>query len=381
MGKPTNIEQYAPKLLLSLTGIDKDEPDPQDLDRYRNQVREGYAALSGMGSFNHQQMLHAVELWDKGAPAAEWWRGYLKQQLGQQKPLPGQELMGFFAGSEPFGPSYEPFRWGSVLAVRLWALRNPGQADDLLALTAGFAAVDCSLCALGAVPFPDKALYFNPRNRRMTYTGPFVSPVGERSNVHAVSDLSPLFAASVGWDFKLLTKPDWPVQVANALGGDLGVTPELAAALRQYVLDNPGPPAPLQQTLAGITVRAEQRFVRWRVGRLVYKLQRTNGNTPCYFYDWLPYAEETATLVYPWPQGRGSGIPGAGRCWIDAQRDISAQTQFTDLLPKPFLLPADDPVSVLIMGPQGLITGRTLESLFENPPSPGGDRGGPPPPA
>lgn len=369
MGKPTNIEQYAPQLLLSLTGIDKSGPDPQLLGRYKSQVRDGYDALSGMGSFNHQQMLHAVQLWDEGAPAADWWRGYFRQQLGQQKPAPGQELMGFFAGSEEFGPSYEPFRWGSVLSVRLWALRHPGEADDLLALTSRYAEVVSTLCALSAVPFPDKVAYFNPKNKRFTYTGPYVSPVGERSNQHATSDQCPLFAASVGWDFKYLPQPDWPVQIANDLNGDLGVNATLAAALQQYVQDNPGPLAPLQQALQGITVRTDQHFIRWRVGRLVYKPSRSNGNTPCYLYDWLPYADETATLVYPWPPGRGNGIPGAGACWIDAQRNISVETQFTDLLPPPLALPPDDPVSVITMGPQGLITGQSLASLIQAAPA------------
>jgi hypothetical protein len=379
MGKPTNIEQYAPPLLLSLSGVNKDRADSDSLNRYRNQVRDGYGALSGMGSFNHQQMLHAVDLWERGAPAADWWRGYFLQQLGKQKPQDGQELMGFFAGSEPFGPSYEPFRWGSVLAVRLWARRNQGQADDLLDLTAGYANVVCTLCALGAVPFPTGA-YFNAKNRRFPYTGPYVSPVGERSNEHSTSDLCPLFASSVGWKYQLLNEPGWPVEMAGALDGDLGVDPTLAAALRQYVQGNPGPIEPLAEALQGITVRGEQHFIRWPAGRLVYKPQRTNGNTPCYLYDWLPFGDETvsATLVYPWPSGRGDNVRGAGACWIDAQRNISVQTQYADLCPPPFALPQDDPVSVVTMGPNGLLTGQSLDLLVVTEP-PQGDGDGTPP--
>jgi len=379
MGKPTNIEQYAPQLLLSLTGLDKAKPDPQFLSQYKQQVKDGYGALSGMGSFNHQQMLHAVQLWDQGAPAVEWWRGYFLQQLGKQKPEAGEELMGFFAGSEPFGPSYEPFRWGSVLSVRLWALQNKARAADLLDLTGGYANVVCTLCALGAVPFPTGA-YFNSKNNRMTYSGPYVSPVGERSNEHATTDLGPLFASSVGWDYKLLTQPDWPVEIIGALNGDLGVDPALAAALQQYVRENPGPVEPLAQALDGITVRAEQHFIRWRDGRLVYKPQRTNGNTPCYLYDWLPYGDEsvTATLVYPWPSGRGQNVAVQSHCWIDKQHNISVQTNYPDLSPPPFALPADDPQSVLTMGPSGLITGQSLDSLIAAGPPQDGD-GGPPP--
>lgn len=365
MGKDTNIEQYAPQLLLSLSGLDKGKPDPDAMNLYRKQVRDGYDALSGMGSFNHQQMLHAVQLWDKGVSAADWWRGYFQQQLGMQTPQPGQEQMGFFAGNEPFGPSYEPFRWGSVLAVRLWVRRNPGKADDLLDLTAGYAGVVSTLCALGAVPFPDKVQFFNQKKNRLNYNGPFVSPVGERSNQHGASDLCPLFAMSVGFDFQLFPQPSWPVQFAQALKGDLGVSPELAAALKQYVEDNPGPIEPLQQALSRIKIKAEQHFIRWKDGLLVYKPQRTNGNTPCYLYDWLPYADQTSNLIYPWPPGRGNGITGSGRCWINPERVLSAETQFTDLCPPPLTLPADDPVSVLSVGPDGLVTGRPLSSLFE----------------
>lgn len=365
MGKATNIEQYAPQLLLSLSGLDKDKPDPDFRALYKSQVRDGYDALSGMGSFNHQQMLHAVQLWDQGVSAADWWRGYFQQQLGMQAPQAGQEQMGFFAGNEPFGPSYEPFRWGSVLAVRQWVLRNPGKADDLLALTGRYAEVVSTLCALGAVPFTDKVQFFNPKKKRLNYTGPFVSPVGERSNQHGASDLCPLFASSVGWDYKLFPKPSWPVQTAQSLEGDLGVSPALAASLRQYVEESPGPLEPLQQALAGIKIKSAQHFIRWSDGLLVYKPQRTNGNTPCYLYHWLPYAEQTSSLIYPWPPGRGANVTGTGRCWIDSQRVLSAQTQFADLCPAPLTLPAADPLSVLTMGPDGLVTDRPLSSLFE----------------
>jgi hypothetical protein len=97
---------------------------------------------------------------------------------------------------------------------------------------------------------------------------------------------------------------------------------------------------------------------------LVYKPQRTNGNTPCYLYNWLPYAEQTSSLIYPWPSGRGNGVQGTGNCWIDPQRKISVQTQYGDLCPAPLDLPGDDPVSVLTMGPDGLVAGRPLTSLF-----------------
>lgn len=367
MGKDTNIEQYAPQLLLSLIGIDPGKPNPEFMALYKKQVKDGYAALSGMGSFNHQQMLHAVQLWDEGLPAVDWWRGYFLQQLGKQEPAPGQEQMGYFAGNEPFGPSYEPFRWGSALAVRLWAIRNPGKADDLLELTGRYAEVVCTLCALGAVPFPDKVQYFNKKKNRLNYTGPYVSPVGERSNQHGTSDLCLLFAMSVGWpDYKYFPQPDWPVQIAQRVKaeGDLGVGSDLASALRLYVENNPGPLAPLQQALDKIKIKAEQHFIRWPEGILVYKPQRINGNTPCFLYDWMPYAQEASTLVYPWPSGRGANVQGAGRCWIDAQRNISVQTEYVKLCPAPLALPTEDPVSVVTMGPDGLVACRDLSSLL-----------------
>lgn len=364
MGKATNIEQFAPDLLLSLTGLEKSEPDPGFLTLARNKVRDGYDALSGMGSFNHQQMLHAVQLWDQGVAAADWWRGYFRFQLGMETPPAGQEQMGFFAGNEPFGPSYEPFRWGSVLAVRLWALRNPGKADDLLELTGRYAEVVSTLCALGAVPFAEKVQFFNQKKKRLNYNGPYVAPVGERSNQHGASELSPLFASSVGWDYKFFPQPDWPLAIAQKLQGNLGVSPDLAAALKQYVQENPGPIEPLRQALDGIKLKAEHHFVRWKDGLLVYKPRRINGNTPCYLYMWLPYEQQTATLIYPWPPGRGANVRGSGRCWISADRHISAETQFADLCPAPLALPADEPVSVVTLGPDGLITDQTLESLY-----------------
>jgi hypothetical protein len=374
MGKPTNIEVYAPPLLLSLMGENKSKPDPQSFGMYRNQVRDGYGALCNGGSFNHQQILHAVNLWDRGAPAADWWRGYFRQQLGQEKPQEGEELMGFFGGSEPFGPSYEPFRWGSALAVRRWALQN--HDDDLVQLTGRYAEVVSTLSALGAVPFPDKVVYWNEKNKRMRYTGPYVSPVGERSNQHAASDLCQLFASSLGWEYQYLPAPDWSLAIALMPGSDLGVGGEVATALRDYVQGQPGPLDPLAKVLEGITMRTEQHFVRWPEGRLVFKPQRTNGNTPCYLYDWLPYEEQTATLVYPWPPGRGQNVQGAGRCWIDGEHKISVQTIYGDLCPEPFALPAGEPISVVTMGPEGLLTGRKLADVMGEPPAEPMEQGG-----
>jgi hypothetical protein len=170
----------------------------------------------------------------------------------------------------------------------------------------------------------------------------------------------------VGWDYKYFPQPDWPVQIAQKLKteGDLGLSSDLADALKLYVENNPGPLDPLQQALDGIKIKTEQHFIRWPEGILVYKPQRINGNTPCFLYDWMPYAEEASTLVYPWPPGRGANVQGAGRCWIDAQRNISVQTEYGKLCPAPFALPTDDPVSVVTMGPDGLVAGRDLSGLL-----------------
>jgi len=364
MGKPTNIEAYAPQLLLFQLGITKQKPDQKYWDLYKKDIRDGYGALCNGGSFNHQQMLHAVRLWDASQPeppAVAWWVGYFQQQLGLQTPAKGEETMGFFAGTEPFSPSYEPFRWGSVLAVRQWALEKKN--NQLMSLTSGYAQVVCTLCALTAVPMPDKVRYWNQNKKKLVYTGPYVSPVGERSNEHAVSDQSPLFGWSVGWDFQLLSPQDWPLQIAGLLKGDLGVGNPLANQLQKYVKDNPGALAPLAGALTKIKVMAEEHVVRWKEGRLVWKPSRINGNTPCYLYDWFPYDTQTATLAYPWPSGRGFNVKGAGQCSVDTSgggRTVRAQTDYCggDQPACPFqALPPETPLAAVTMGPQGLMKG------------------------
>lgn len=365
MGGPNNIEAYAPQLLLSQIGRLRDKPAQNFWDQYPKDLKDGYGPLCKGGSFNHQQILHAVRLWDASQPAepaVDWWLGYLRQQLGLQTPDPGEETMGFFAGTEPFGPSYEPFRWASVLAVRLWTLSHQGHGD-LAQLTARYAEVVCTLCALTAVPVTDEVRYWNERKNKMMYNGPFVTPVGERSNEHAVSDMSPLFALSVGWEGLQLLGPqdDWPLQVAAALQGDLGVSQPQADGLKSYVRGNPGPLEPLAAALTGIKVMTEEHVVRWPEGRLVWKPFRINFNTPCYLYDWFHYDQNTAELPYPWPQGRGFRATGAGTCWIDETADgrtIHIQTDYcggdNPACPSQ-ALPAGDPVSSLTIGPQGLV--------------------------
>jgi hypothetical protein len=280
-----------------------------------------------MGSFNHTQMLQAVQLWKTNDPS--WWKTYLRWQCGEEQPPEEHDLLRFFGGSEPFSPTYEPFRWGSVLAARLWALRK--QDDELLRLTSRYAEVVCALCALTAVPWPDTVRQVNKR-KQPVYRGPFVSPVGERSGEHVVSDLGPLFGFSVHWPDVWVKNPDsWPLRVALALDGDLGVSDEVAEDLKSYVNGDMDRAGALERVLRGVTVRAENRVLRFPNGRLVYKAERTNGNTPCIFYEWYDFETKTATVGYPWPPGRGFRLRGAGQCDLveDGEgRRIVAATEY-----------------------------------------------------
>ena len=327
--KSGNIEVFAPLLLLHMLGIER-APTTQVAQWEQSFVRnfrDGFDPLSGMGSFNHTQMLQAVQLWKTNDPS--WWKTYLRWQCGQEQPPEEHDLLRFFGGSEPFSPTYEPFRWGSVLAARLWALRR--RDDELQQLTARYAEVVCTLCALTAVPWPDTVRSVNARGEPV-YQGPFVSPVGERSNEHIVSDLGPLFGFSVHWSDIWVKNPDaWSLRVALALDGDLGVRDDLAADLKSYVNGDMDRASALEQALKGITVRAENRVLRFANGRLVYKTQRTNGNTPCIFYEWYDFEAKTATVGFPWPSGRGANLRGEGQCDIveDGEgRRVVAATQY-----------------------------------------------------
>ncbi len=326
--KSRNVEVYAPKLLLHLIGVDRAPTnDVAEWEAaYKRDLRPGFAALSGQGSFNHQQMLRAVDLWKTNDPS--WWKTYLRWQCGVEEPPPEHALLRFFGGSEPFSPTYEPFRWGSVLAARLWTLRK--RDAELLRLTSRYAEAICALCALTAVPWPDTARSVNRRGEPV-YRGPFVSPVGERSNQHVVSDLGPLFGFSVHWpDVWVKNLDSWPLRVAHELRGDLGVNESLAEDLKSHV-NGEDRAGVLERVLKGITVRGENRVLRFPEGRLVYKLERTNGNTPCIFYEWYDFTTKTATIGFPWPEGRGARLRGAGQCDIveeDGTRKVVAQTEY-----------------------------------------------------
>lgn len=327
--KSGNVEVFAPKLLLHILGIER-APTTEVAgweELFTRKLRPGFAALSGKGSFNHQQMLRAVDLWKTNDPS--WWQTYLRWQCGEEQPPEEHDLLRFFGGNEPFSPTYEPFRWGSVLAARLWALRK--RNDELLRLTSRYAEVACALCALTAVPWPDMARSVNRRGQPV-YRGPFVSPVGERSGEHIVSDLGPLFGFSVHWPDVWVKNPDtWPLRVALALDGDLGVKDELADDMKSYVNGDMDRAGALERVLRGVTVRAENRVLRFPNGRLVYKTERTNGNTPCIFYEWYDFETKTATVGYPWPSGRGARLRGFGQVEIveDGEgRRIIAATEY-----------------------------------------------------
>jgi len=327
--KSGNIEVFAPRLLLHILGIERAPAAEvaQWEQSFARAVRSGFAALSGKGSFNHQQMLRAVDLWKTNDPS--WWQTYLRWQCGEAKPPEEHDLLRFFGGSEPFSSTYEPFRWGAVLAARLWALKN--RNDGLLRLTSRYAEVVCALCALTAVPWPDTVRSVNRRGQPV-YRGPFVSPVGERSNEHIVSDLGPLFGFSVHWPDIWVKNPDtWPLRVALKLNGDLGVSDQVAGDMKSYVNGDMGKAGALERVLRGVTVRAENRVLRFPEGRLVYKTERTNGNTPCIFYEWYDFEAKTATVGFPWPSGRGARLRGAGQCEVveDGEgRRIVAETEY-----------------------------------------------------
>jgi hypothetical protein len=229
------------------------------------------------------------------------------------------------AATRPSSSTYEPFRAGSYNAIRLLAIRHPNHplADRAVALTSRYNEVLAVLLSLGAVPWTDAEEFKGSAGA--WYTGPMVSPVGERSGTHAFQgDLGPFLGLACGLSF-VSKREDWPLKVCRLCPGGLGVPP---ASVRKIsdVLNGAIGPGPVLDLLAGITLWAPTSWSRWSDGTvLTYKDSRQNNNTACIFWSLADPVAQKMSIGYPWPAGFSASrhASGTGECRIDGRRIVA----------------------------------------------------------
>jgi hypothetical protein len=332
-------EQWAPPLLMALIGGGPLTDQEKTWAGWAQSDFSPWAYLKPGVSCNWQHMIGAALLWYDpqfkisssgpfaAANIAAWWQGLLQSQLGQLKTGTIFDSLGL---TEPLSEIYEPFRWGSILGVRLLAVRSPqslgGAAPDLLGLSAQYSAALSGLLALGGVPWTDPG-YQGAAG--YWYDGPTFSPVSERSEAPGLqSDRGPLFCLATGWPLSVSKRETWAGQVARLVlkespdGLGKGACFDAAAALLRG-----GPVDPVIGCLAGVRLSAEQHWMSWPEGLLSYKPSRHNTNTPCVFWSWSDNAQKQMAIGWPWGTGRHREDPEPGICSIQGNQIVATLPQ------------------------------------------------------
>ncbi|HVR07784.1 MAG TPA: hypothetical protein VMW75_07010, partial [Thermoanaerobaculia bacterium] len=272
-------QDWAPALLTALIA---GQPITGPLGQYETWAKSDFspaAYLDSGESSNWQHMIGACLLWlDTGFPVngdglpfpattiVEWWLGLLQTQTGATAT---DTMFQYFGLSEPLSCIYEQMRWGSVLAVRLLALRQPGMpsASELLTLTARYSEVLCGLLALGGAGWTAQAALSDSQPGQgfkggdgFWYDGPTFSPVSERSELMGLqTDLGPLWCMATGWDLSVSKREQWPAGIGHLVlaensGGGFGSGAGFVAAMALVQGATAGTLAAVVDNLAGIRI-------------------------------------------------------------------------------------------------------------------------------
>ncbi len=333
-------EHVYPKLILHWMGIE--QLSGPELERLRHKLDENLGAdlsFNSLGpgkSWNIPQMRMAARvLAPGGGKHFDWWKQYFDFQLGLVPSISTYPLLGFFDGNEPFSPTYTPWRWGAVAAVR-FAAEHATQGDIVDLCDRWFAAAAWMADRMSSGQ-PDIERQKN-RKGQLFDNAWHVSPVGERgASGHEITDTRLLMAPWHGPQDFFTKRADWPLKAMRACGA--------------Y-----GRPMHACDDRDSLRWHSEQNVLTYPSGRLVYKPERKNWNTPCYMFDWFDYEKKTAVLGFPWNEGRQSGAKGGGWCGIEPDGGGMAVVARTDYgqarcaIPHPLNEPI---LSHIVFGPEG----------------------------
>lgn len=367
--KKPNLETYSAELLLELIS---GRPDPQKLRWLASDVRLDFGWTESGGSWNHWHLLLACALWagispEKVVPLIV---AYLEAQLGETERADRPTLR-FFGGTEQNANSYEMWRWAFALAVRLWALRHPEHPESarLLRLTARYNEVQTILLGLGAVPGstttgeilsteergqPRRDIVRPHAHRtgsQVWWPGPTLPQSGARSTPGhiGVDERLPLYCACAFG--KLVDRP-----TEKRFGWTATLLRQLQREAEQPIV------VPSMTALVGIRLLVPHHFLTWKQEgvRVNFMARLANGNTTSILGHVHHERENRGVYLFPWPGRIRSGL-GAATCDLDvgprpeSPHRLIARSRFGEVTAA---LPARDPDSHIVMGPEGL---RTLE--------------------
>lgn len=366
MAEQEQVENRASRLLMER--IEGKELAERDARWLKEKAPRDFRWAEGGGSWNHAQILAAAELWRDAQPGIiSWWKTYLRLQLGEADP--GEAAIDYFGGTEQFSNTYEGWRWGAALAVRLLALRLPEHpaAPEILRLTARYSEVQTALLALGAAPRPTKlgTVVSTPAragavveedvqphaNRRgqLWWNGPSLPMAGARST-----------PAHLGTDERM------PLYAWYAAGGriDYGRFGWPTAVWHKLVAEEKDQPigllrAPTGQDFARLLLKdirllVPHHFLRWDTEdvRVNYMEKLVNGNTTSILGHVHYDKEDRAVYLFPWPGRLREGL-GEAVAWYEPNSPwtLNAKSRFGQVRHE---LPRRLPDSHLVIGPEGL---------------------------
>lgn len=289
----------------------------------------------GARSWNHPQLLMAA----RGLVFGDWGDAgkLMAMQAGR---IPGEGAARWLDGEEPRSTDYDPYRWAAevIFASDRAPAEIRADAREVLKRQMG-------LALLGAVPWTDQGDEFRNKRGDLFYRGPTLSPVGERSPKTSNPDLLGLFCRLVLGKNDLSDREGWGSTVADILG-----VPALLPTAGPAPLSDP---AFALRLLGDARVFGEIRFVEYPEGRLVYRPNQLNPNTPSALWSFASHAEQRQRRGFPFPEGknRGKGAPRSLGCVFEGDEVVARSTD--PACTARFRLPASTPLWTVIVDQEG----------------------------
>lgn len=299
-------------LMKAINGVALDPKDEPQWSKFCT-----FKSLGGVGSDNWPLMAASIWLWSsplkviESLSARDFWIRFFRWQLGVFK----SDAIGdtrYFGLSELWSNTYDGMNVGSVLSVRLWAVRN--QDQELLDLTSRWLGVWYSSLYLSHSVAPSRIISHLPGesvlikmpNRRPNV--PSLLQIGGRSTpLHYLGDpRQVLLGMMIEWNglFHPWIDDDpwdwWFVQIAQMLDGNFG---EIIKGLRSrpdaesYLLEN-----------SSVEYKGLYTVSVWKDGTILGLAHKiTNGNTGAVIATTLR-PDGTVENFYPW-KGRNLAKP------------------------------------------------------------------------
>lgn len=294
----------------------------------------------GARSWNHPQLLMAA----RGLHFDDWgdFPNLMKMQSGLGAGLGAAQWLD---GEEPRSTDYDHFRW---IAEILYLGEHGGDEATLATLRR-----QMGLTLLGAVPWSDD-IEFKAGNGRHWYSGPTLSPVGERSPRTSNPDQLGLFTRLAMGRNYLCLREGWACAIADQVGIPL-------------IIKSGYPTNPKELVETAIRLLGDAKtlstfhFIEYPEGRLVYTPKSLNPNTPSALWSWANHSTQTMTRGFPFDptrKNRGKGAPSSVGCEelrIGNGKLVGLVAESTDpAWDSQVDLPESDPLWEVVVGPEGV---------------------------